>query len=66
MFVLAANNAHVHQPPKLAGYIVQEGSGDVPNWLDGRKGWNFMMRLYSPGLSVLDGSYKLPNVLSAK
>jgi hypothetical protein len=25
------------------------------------EGWNFLMRVYRPGESVLDGSYKLPN-----
>jgi hypothetical protein len=34
--------------------------GDVPNRLDTPEGWNFMMRIYLPGPSVLDGSYVLP------
>jgi len=34
--------------------------GDVPNRLDVTEGWNFLMRIYRPGPSVLDGSYKLP------
>lgn len=36
--------------------------GDVPNRLDTPEGWNFMMRIYLPGPSVLDGSYVLPDV----
>lgn len=34
--------------------------GDKPNRLDTSAGWNFLMRIYRPGASVLDGSYKLP------
>ena len=34
--------------------------GDVSNRLDVTPGWNLMMRVYRPGRSVLDGSYKLP------
>jgi hypothetical protein len=34
--------------------------GDVPNRLDVSEGWNFLMRVYRPGKSVLDGSYILP------
>jgi hypothetical protein len=34
--------------------------GDVPNRLDVSEGWNFLMRVYRPGASVLDGSYTLP------
>jgi hypothetical protein len=37
--------------------------GDVPNRLDVTEGWNFLMRIYRPGPSVLDGSYKLPKVM---
>jgi hypothetical protein len=36
--------------------------GDAPNRLDVSDGWNFLMRIYRPGPSVLDGSYKLPTV----
>jgi hypothetical protein len=34
--------------------------GDVPNRLDITEGWNFLMRVYRPGPSVLNGSYTLP------
>jgi hypothetical protein len=36
-----------------------ECCGDVPNRLDTTEGWNFLMRIYRPGPSVLDGTYKL-------
>jgi hypothetical protein len=37
-----------------------ETCGDVPNRLDTSEGWNFLMRIYRPGKSVLEGAYKLP------
>jgi len=33
---------------------------DVPNRLDVTEGWNFLMRIYRPGRSVLGGAYTLP------
>jgi hypothetical protein len=41
-------------------YGSKELCGDVPNRLDVTEGWNFLMRIYRPGPSVLDGSYRLP------
>jgi hypothetical protein len=38
----------------------RELCGDKPNRLDVTPGWNFLMRIYRPGASVLDGSYVLP------
>ena len=40
----------------------REACGGVPNRLDVTEGWNFLMRIYRPGRSVLDGAYKLPEV----
>ena len=34
--------------------------GDVPNRLDPAEGWNFLVRIYRPGKSVVEGAYKLP------
>ena len=34
--------------------------GKVANRLDTTPGWNFLMRIYRPGKSVLNGHYKLP------
>lgn len=39
--------------------------GDVPNRLDVSEGWNFLMRVYRPGPSILDGSYTLPVAVPA-
>jgi hypothetical protein len=44
----------------------KEACGDVPNRLDVSEGWNFLMRIYRPGPSVLDGSYKLPDAVASK
>jgi len=35
----------------------------MPNRLDVPEDWNFLMRIYRPRPSVLDGSYKLPNAV---
>lgn len=35
--------------------------GAVDNRLDAPEGWNFLMRVYRPGRSVLEGSYRLPD-----
>jgi len=43
----------------------KEACGDMPNRLDVSDGWNFLMRIYRPGASVLDGSYKLPVAVAA-
>jgi hypothetical protein len=37
-----------------------ETCGNVPNRLDTTEGWNFLMRIYRPGKSVLEEAYKLP------
>ncbi|GLP78429.1 murein transglycosylase [Mycobacterium antarcticum] len=41
-----------------------ERCGDVANRLDVTEGWNFLMRVYRPGKSVLDGTYTLPTALA--
>jgi hypothetical protein len=41
-------------------YGSRELCGDVPNRVDVTPGWNFLMRVYRPGPSVLNGSYVLP------
>ena len=38
----------------------QARCGNVANRLDISDGWNFLMRVYRPGPSVLGGDYKLP------
>ena len=57
------NSANVKLNPD-GTFTVYFGSkelcGDVPNRLDVTDGWNFLMRVYRPGASVLDGTYQLP------
>jgi hypothetical protein len=43
-------------------YGSKELCGDKPNRVDVTEGWNFLMRVYRPGPSILDRSYKLPQV----
>jgi hypothetical protein len=43
----------------------REACADMPNRLDTTEGWNFLMRIYRPGPTVLDGSYTLPAVQPA-
>jgi len=47
-------------------YGSKEVCGDVANRLDVTEGWNFLMRIYRPGPSVVDGTYKLPNAEPVK
>ncbi|HQR68391.1 MAG TPA: DUF1254 domain-containing protein [Thermoanaerobaculia bacterium] len=58
------NSSTVKLDPDGKTFRVHFGSkelcGDVPNRLDAPPGWNFVMRVYRPGRSVLDGSYVLP------
>ncbi len=44
-----------------AFYGSKEICGDKPNRVDVTEGWNFLMRVYRPGPSVKDGSYKMVN-----
>lgn len=44
----------------------RESCGEVANRVDVPEGWNFLLRVYRPGPSVLDGSYKLPAALPAR
>ena len=46
-----------------AYYGSMEACGDVPNRLDVAEGWNFLMRVYRPGSSVIDGKYEMPTAV---
>jgi hypothetical protein len=66
-YMKSANNIVNSSNVKLdgeGGFTVFFGSkalcGDKPNRLDVTPGWNFLMRIYRPGGSVLDGRYTLP------
>ena len=49
-----------------AYYGSKEACGDVPNRLDVTEGWNFLMRVYRPGSSVIDGKYEMPTALPVR
>jgi hypothetical protein len=40
--------------------------GQAPNRLGAPEGWNFLMRIYRPGRSVLEGKYTLPKAVPVK
>jgi len=42
------------------GILDRGGAQALPNRLDVTEGWNFLVRIYRPGRSVLEGAYKLP------
>ena len=44
----------------------KDACGDVPNPLDVSEGWNYLMRVYRPGASIVDGRYTLPVLVPAK
>jgi hypothetical protein len=59
--VLNASNVTLNDDGTFTAYFGSRAQcGEVPNRLDVTSGWNFLMRIYLPGTSVLDGSYKLP------
>jgi hypothetical protein len=65
--ILNAHNAKLNSDGTFTAYFgSREACGDVPNRLDVTDGRNFLMRVYRPGSSVLDGSYKLPNAQTVK
>jgi hypothetical protein len=59
--LLNGNNVVLNEDGTFTAYFgSKELCGDRPNRLDTPEGWNFMMRVYLPGPSVLDGTYRLP------
>jgi hypothetical protein len=68
-FMTSDNNAINDRNVKLNAdgmFTVHFGSvdkwGDKPNRVDISEGWNFLMRVYRPGPSILKREYKLPEV----
>jgi hypothetical protein len=59
--ILNASNTKMNADGTFTVYFgVAETCGERPNRLDTTEGWNFLMRIYRPGKSVLEGAYKLP------
>ncbi len=60
--IVNSSNVKLNADGTATVYFGSKGlCGDVANRLDVTEGWNFLMRVYRPGASVLDGSYKLTN-----
>lgn len=65
--ILNALNGKVNADGGLTAYFGSAAAcGKVANRLDIIDGWNFLMRIYRPGQSVIDGRYTLPAVTPAK
>ncbi len=61
--IINASNVQLNDDGTFTVYYgSKEACGDVPNRLDVTEGWNFLMRVYRPGQSVIDGKYKMPEV----
>ncbi len=59
--ILNSNNVVLNGDGTFTAFFgSKEACGDVPNRLDTPEGWNFMMRIYCPDPSVLNGGYRLP------
>ena len=64
--IVNSSNVRLNEDGTFTVYFgSKEACGDVPNRLDVSEGWNFLMRVYRPGQSVLNGSYKLPDAVPA-
>ena len=59
--IVNSSNASINADGTFTVYFGPEAAcGAVPNRLDVSEGWNFLMRVYRPGPSVLEGRYTLP------
>jgi hypothetical protein len=59
--IVNSSNVRLNPDGTFTAYFGStELCGEVANRLDVTEGWNFLMRIYRPGASVLDGSYTLP------
>jgi len=60
--IVNSSNARLNDDGTFTVYFGSKDlCGDVPNRLDVTEGWNFLMRVYRPGTSVLNETYKIPN-----
>ncbi len=62
--IINSSNVLMNEDETFTVYFGSKDTcGDVDNRVEVAEGWNFLMRVYLPGDSVLDGSYKLPKVV---
>jgi hypothetical protein len=60
--LINASNVTLNKDGTFTAYFGSEAvCGDVPNRVDTTDGWNFLLRVYVPGESVLKGEYKIPD-----
>ena len=65
--ILNSSNIKLNEDGTLTAYFGSKSlCGDVANRLDAPKGWNFLMRVYRPGESVINGEYKMPEAKPVK
>jgi hypothetical protein len=65
--VLNASNVRLNNDGSFtARFGPREVCGDAANRLDVSEGWNYTMRIYRPGASVLSGAYTLPRVTTGR
>jgi len=65
--IVNGNNVKLNADGTFTAFFgSKESCGDRPNRLDVTDGWNFLMRIYRPGASVLQETYKLPAVVGVK
>lgn len=65
--IVNSSNVKLHPDGTFTAYYgSKESCGDVPNRLDVAEGWNFLFRIYRPGPSVLDGTYKVAKAVPAR
>ena len=64
---LNRSNTRLNSDGTFTAYFGSEQAcGNKQNRVDISDGWNFLMRIYRPGKSVLTGEYKLPDVMEVK
>ena len=65
--IVGSSNVKLNSDGTFTVHFGSKGAcGDAPNRLDVTEGWNFLMRVYRPGPSVLDGTYTLPDAVPAQ
>ena len=65
--IVNSSNAKLNGDGTFTAYYGSKSAcGDVANRLDVSEGWNFLMRVYRPGPSVIDGTYKVAKAAPLK
>ena len=60
--VINESNVKLNEDGTFTAYFGPETvCGKAPNRVDTTDGWNFLLRVYRPGQSVLDGKYTIPD-----